>query len=100
MQRPGAGRPRNPGPQGAGLRSLRGDVQPRPPDQARGSQTRASQGRHERKEEVKETTQTMKYNADASKAKKFLSWEPKIRFHDLIKIMVDADIEEIKKSNN
>jgi len=38
--------------------------------------------------------------ADASKAKKFLSWEPKIRFHDLIKIMVDADIEEIKKSNN
>ncbi len=33
--------------------------------------------------------------ADASKAKKILGWEPKILFHDLVKIMVDADIEEI-----
>ena len=31
--------------------------------------------------------------ADASKAKRLLGWEPKIRFHDLVKIMVDADLE-------
>ena len=30
---------------------------------------------------------------DASKAKKILDWEPKVRFHELIRIMVDADIE-------
>jgi GDPmannose 4,6-dehydratase len=30
---------------------------------------------------------------DASKAKKILGWEPKVRFHELIRIMVDADIE-------
>jgi len=28
---------------------------------------------------------------DASKAKRILGWEPKTRFHDLIKLMVDAD---------
>jgi len=31
--------------------------------------------------------------ADASKAKKRLDWEPKVRFEDLVKIMVDADME-------
>jgi len=30
---------------------------------------------------------------DASKAKKILDWEPKVRFHDLVRIMVDADME-------
>ena len=30
---------------------------------------------------------------DASKAKKILGWEPKVRFKDLVRIMVDADME-------
>jgi len=30
---------------------------------------------------------------DASKAKKILGWEPKVRFHQLVQIMVDADME-------
>ena len=30
---------------------------------------------------------------DASKARKILNWEPKVRFHDLVRIMVDADME-------
>ena len=29
---------------------------------------------------------------DSSKAKKILGWEPKVRFHELVKIMVDADM--------
>ncbi|MGB1127522.1 MAG: GDP-mannose 4,6-dehydratase [Opitutales bacterium] len=29
---------------------------------------------------------------DASKAKKLLDWEPKVRFKDLVKIMVDSDL--------
>jgi GDPmannose 4,6-dehydratase len=33
--------------------------------------------------------------ADASKAKKKLGWEPKITFNELVKIMVDADMESI-----
>lgn len=32
---------------------------------------------------------------DNSKAKKQLGWEPKIRFNDLVKIMVDADMRKI-----
>jgi len=32
--------------------------------------------------------------ADASKAKKELGWKPKIRFKDLVKIMIDADMRE------
>jgi GDPmannose 4,6-dehydratase len=31
--------------------------------------------------------------ADCSKAKKVLGWEPKIKFKDLVKIMVDCDME-------
>jgi GDPmannose 4,6-dehydratase len=31
--------------------------------------------------------------ADISKARKVLGWEPKVKFHELIKIMVDADLE-------
>jgi GDPmannose 4,6-dehydratase len=30
---------------------------------------------------------------DPSKAKKILNWEPKVRFHELVRIMVDADME-------
>lgn len=30
---------------------------------------------------------------DPSKAKKQLGWEPKVKFHELVKIMVDADLE-------
>jgi GDPmannose 4,6-dehydratase len=33
--------------------------------------------------------------ADASKAQRELEWEPKIKFHELVRIMVDADLEEI-----
>ena len=33
---------------------------------------------------------------DASKAKKILNWEPKIKFQDLVKIMVDADFRALK----
>jgi len=35
--------------------------------------------------------------ADARKAKKVLKWQPKTKFKDLVKIMVDADINELKK---
>lgn len=31
--------------------------------------------------------------ADTSKAKKHLNWEPKVKFHELVRIMVDADME-------
>jgi GDPmannose 4,6-dehydratase len=31
--------------------------------------------------------------ADASKAKRELGWEPKVKFHELVRIMVDADLE-------
>ena len=31
--------------------------------------------------------------ADASRAKQQLHWQPKVRFHELVKIMVDADLE-------
>jgi len=33
---------------------------------------------------------------DASKAKKLLGWEPKTRFKDLVKLMVDADIKMLQ----
>ena len=31
--------------------------------------------------------------ADASKAGKMLDWQPQIKFHELVRIMVDADME-------
>jgi len=34
---------------------------------------------------------------DASKAKKKLNWEPKVKFKELVKIMVDADIKELEE---
>ena len=35
---------------------------------------------------------------DASKAKEKFGWEPKIRFNELIKIMIDADLRKLKLS--
>ncbi|MBP2673829.1 MAG: gmd, partial [Deltaproteobacteria bacterium] len=32
--------------------------------------------------------------ADSSKARKLLGWEPKVTFKELVRIMVDADMEE------
>mgnify|MGYP000368237873 CR=1 FL=1 len=34
---------------------------------------------------------------DASKAKRQLDWEPKVRFKDLVRIMVEADLAEAKR---
>ncbi len=34
---------------------------------------------------------------DASKAKKILDWEPKVRFHELVRIMVDADMQLLSR---
>ncbi len=34
---------------------------------------------------------------DASKAKKVLGWEPKVKFKELVKMMVDSDIAETRK---
>ena len=34
---------------------------------------------------------------DASKAKKILGWEPKVKFKELVKMMVDADMAEVKR---
>ncbi|MDQ3118937.1 MAG: GDP-mannose 4,6-dehydratase [Verrucomicrobiota bacterium] len=36
---------------------------------------------------------------DAAKAKKVLEWEPKVRFAELVKIMVDADLEGLSRRN-
>ena len=35
---------------------------------------------------------------DPAKAKKVLDWEPKVRFHELVQIMVDADIELLSRT--
>jgi len=34
---------------------------------------------------------------DSSKAKKILGWKPKVRFHELVRIMVDADMELLSR---
>src|SRR5438874_666483 len=34
---------------------------------------------------------------NAAKAKKILGWEPKVRFHELVRIMVDADMELLSR---
>ena len=36
--------------------------------------------------------------ADASKAKRVLGWKPKVKFAELIEMMVDADIERLKNN--
>jgi GDPmannose 4,6-dehydratase len=35
---------------------------------------------------------------DASKAKKILGWEPKVRFQELVRIMVDADMDLLSRN--
>ncbi len=37
---------------------------------------------------------------DATKAKKILGWEPKVRFNELVRIMVDADMELFSRRTN
>jgi len=37
---------------------------------------------------------------DSAKAKKILGWEPKVRFKDLIRIMVDADMELLSRETS
>jgi GDPmannose 4,6-dehydratase len=34
---------------------------------------------------------------DASKAKRRLDWEPKVRFPELVRLMVDADLAKLAK---
>jgi GDPmannose 4,6-dehydratase len=34
---------------------------------------------------------------DASRAKKILGWEPKVRFQELVRIMVDADMDLLSR---
>jgi len=35
---------------------------------------------------------------NASKAKKILDWEPRVRFHELVRIMVDADMDLLSRN--
>ena len=35
---------------------------------------------------------------NAAKAKKILGWEPKVRFQELVRIMVDADIDLLSRN--
>ena len=35
---------------------------------------------------------------DYSKAKRVLGWEPRVSFHELVRMMVNADMEELKKT--
>ncbi|MFZ0709726.1 MAG: GDP-mannose 4,6-dehydratase [Terrimicrobiaceae bacterium] len=48
-------------------------------------------GRYERPAEVDLLV------GDASKAKRLLEWEPKVRFPELVRLMVDADIASLEK---
>jgi GDPmannose 4,6-dehydratase len=41
-------------------------------------------------------TEIKELNGDATKAKEILGWEPKVSFEELVKIMVDADLERFK----
>jgi len=36
---------------------------------------------------------------DASKAKKELGWEPKVKFEELVRIMVKDDLDKVQKEN-
>jgi GDPmannose 4,6-dehydratase len=38
--------------------------------------------------------------ADASKARRLLGWEPRVGFRDLVRMMVDADLEALKRKLN
>jgi GDPmannose 4,6-dehydratase len=48
-------------------------------------------GRYERPAEVDLLV------GDASKAKRVLGWEPKVRFPELVRLMVDADLASLQK---
>jgi len=37
---------------------------------------------------------------DASKAKRKMGWEPKTKFKDLIELMVDADLADLRRQNS
>ncbi len=37
---------------------------------------------------------------DASKAKRVLGWEPKVKFHELVRLMVDAERKSLSKTND
>jgi GDPmannose 4,6-dehydratase len=37
---------------------------------------------------------------DASKARQQLGWEPKVSFRQLVRMMIDADLADLKKKNN
>jgi GDPmannose 4,6-dehydratase len=47
-------------------------------------------------EKLMRPTEIKELNGDASKAKEVLGWEPKTSFEELVKIMVDADLERFK----
>lgn len=47
-------------------------------------------------EKLNRPTEIKELKGDYSKAKKDLGWEPKTSFEDLIKLMVDADLERFK----
>jgi GDPmannose 4,6-dehydratase len=49
--------------------------------------------RHDLRYEVSAEVDLLMGNA--SKARKILNWEPKVRFHELVRIMVDADMESL-----
>jgi len=36
---------------------------------------------------------------DASKAKRVLGWEPEVTFEELVKMMIRADLERIRRDN-
>ncbi|MFN2216042.1 MAG: GDP-mannose 4,6-dehydratase, partial [Anaerolineales bacterium] len=38
--------------------------------------------------------------SDASKAEKVLGWKPKVNFKELVEMMVDADLERLKKAGH
>ena len=40
-------------------------------------------------------TEVQALRADSTKAKKKLEWEPRVTFHELVKIMVDADMRKV-----
>jgi GDPmannose 4,6-dehydratase len=40
-------------------------------------------------------TEVNHLEADTTKAKRILNWNPKVRYHDLVRIMMDADLELI-----
>ncbi len=37
---------------------------------------------------------------DASKAKRLLGWEPRVRFRELVQMMVDADLEDLRRNGD